>query len=88
MATPTPSCEVCDAVASGGRIRVTEASSELLIGLLRDYRKERVLDRRSAITNESPKDVGETNEQLRVADILIKEIERTQAEKQWPTSAT
>jgi hypothetical protein len=78
-------CPVCAAVASGGRVRVTEESAQLLFAVLRDMRRRGVRERRSALTASDDSFVSEANHQLKLIDWLMEEIERTQVEKGWPT---
>lgn len=85
MASPSENCPVCAAVASGGRIRLTEGSAQLLIAVLRDARRKALRERRRSLDAEDAARVETANGQLKLVDHTIEEIERTQIEKGWPT---
>ena len=74
-------CPVCQGVAAGGRIRMTDEGADLLEELLVDERRRAVGNRRLA------KDAGEPaeihNHRIRLAEQLLGEVHRTQDEMGW-----
>lgn len=86
LASPSESCPVCAAVASGGRIRLTEPTAQLLIAVLRDARRKALRERRVSLSPAlHPSFLATANEQLKLIDSVMEEVERTQTEKGWPT---
>lgn len=76
-------CQTCLAVSGGGRIRLTERGSLILMDLLRGRRDDIMPQRRFAIENANTETLNAANEQLREINLLREEIERTQAEMGW-----
>lgn len=80
-------CNICSAVAAGGRIRITEDDADLLEEILAERRKSTLIKRRTLIDEgDTAGLVGLANLTLRQIDRLSEEILRTRIERGWHTS--
>lgn len=76
-------CETCFAVAAGGRIRLTDRSADMLLDLVRERRNDYARLRRLYIDNGNAEATRAANDQLKMMDVTIEEIRRTQSEMGW-----
>ena len=76
-------CQTCLAVSGGGRIRLTERGSLILMDLLDKKRRHILPERRAAIEYANAETLRSANETLRDIELLREEIERTQSEMGW-----
>jgi hypothetical protein len=80
---PVTECPACLGVARGGRIRVTEDTSGLLLVLLRAERGATLRSRRIFIETAAIEEAALLNEHLKTIDLVIDELKRTQTEMGW-----
>ena len=76
-------CETCLATARGGRIRLTQETSDLVWGLLKTEQGLHRKMRRWAIDNEALEDVTYHELELKKVLMVLEEVERTIEEKGW-----
>ena len=81
-------CPTCVGVSRGGRIRVTERNAEMLLDGIREQRQNWLKLRRMYIDAGALEATKATDGVLREIDLAIEELERTQREMGWPTTAT
>lgn len=74
-------CPVCQAVAGGGRIRLTDEGADMLAELLYEKRGQVLRDRRSLRLVGAATKVHDAT--LDLIDQLYHEIKRTQQEMGW-----
>lgn len=76
-------CQTCLGVSRGGRIRVTEESSEMFLDLAREQRQNWLQLRRLYIDGGHAEATRAAEGRLRTIDLGIAELERTRSEMGW-----